>query len=202
MAEAQGNNQLAGVLVIISGPSGVGKTTIARELERQLGGEFSVSMTTRPKTKADREGVDYFFVNKQEFERVRDGGGLLEWARVFDHEYGTPREPVERAMEEGRLMILEIDVQGAVQVKEAIKEAFALFILPPSEASLLERLRGRKRDDEQVIQRRFAKAQDEIAKAKASGVYDVFLVNEDLGRAIGESVELVRGRLNARGVGA
>jgi len=191
-----------GLLVIISGPSGVGKTTIAHHVERELGGVFSVSMTTRPKTVDDTEAVDYYFVDQAGFEQVRDTGGLLEWAKVFDHFYGTPSKPVNEALGDRKLMILEIDVQGAIQVKQRVKDAYAIFVLPPSEPALLERLRHRKREDEPLIQRRFQKAKQEIVRAKKSGVYDVFLVNDDLSSALNEAVGWVQRERKKRCSGA
>ncbi|MCL4740814.1 MAG: guanylate kinase [Phycisphaerales bacterium] len=182
-----------GMLLIISGPSGVGKTSITRGVERSIADSvFSVSATTRPKTDADVEGVDYHFVTDAEFERMRAAREFLESAEVFGRKYGTPRRWVEEQLARGRLVILEIDVQGARQVKGAMPEAFGLFVLPPGEEALLERLRARKREPEEAIQRRFAEARREIAEARASGVYDRFIVNDDLPSAIGEAVEAVR----------
>lgn len=191
-----GNNaKNSGVLLVISGPSGVGKTTITRQVESQLGGEFSISYTTRPKGPNDRDGIDYHFIDRENFIRLRDSGQLLEWAEVFTNFYGTPRGPVDKAIAEGRLMILEIDVQGAIAVKKLLPHAFSVFVLPPTEEKLLERLRARAREGEDVIQRRFAKAKEEIARAKACGVYDVFIVNDSLSVAVQEAVDLVKGRL-------
>jgi len=187
-----------GMLLIISGPSGVGKTTITHQVKLALNALFSVSMTTRPKAPEDREGVDYFFVDAPRFERSRDAGELLEWAQVFGNYYGTPKKPVEDALADGRLMILEIDVEGAVQVKQRMPDAYALFVLPPSEEVLLDRLRKRKRDEEAVIQRRFSKAKDEIARAKSCGVYDVFIVNDLLDDAVAKAVSLVRSEMERR----
>jgi guanylate kinase len=185
-----------GLLLILSGPSGVGKTTIVRRVEAATSAVFSVSLTTRPKGVADVDGRDYHFVDRQQFERRRDAGELLEWARVFDNLYGTPRQPVLDAIAAGRLMILEIDVQGAIQVKEQMPQAFAVFILPPGPQALLDRLRHRGRDDEQVIQRRFAKAQAEIDMAVTSGIYDAFIVNRDLDRAVADTLALIAGRVS------
>ncbi len=193
-------NTSTGLLLIISGPSGVGKTTITRHVEQELGGVFSVSVTTRPKSAADTQGVDYTFVDKAEFERRLDAGLLLEWADVFGQYYGTPREPVDAALADGQLVLLEIDVQGAVQVKKRMPQAFAIFIEPPSEQALLERLRGRQREDESIIQRRFAKARDEIARARSCGVYDRFIVNDDLDTAKQEAVSSVRSELTLRAI--
>ena len=192
MAEMSDEANKAGLLLIISGPSGVGKTTIAHRVEKTLGGVFSVSMTTRPKAAKDREGEDYYFVTKQRFEQAVAAGELLEHASVFENHYGTPRGAVEASLATGELVILEIDVQGAIQVKANKADAYAIFILPPSEEELLTRLRGRKRDDEATIQRRFAKAKAEIAKAKESGVYDAFVTNDDLDHAVSETIAQVQ----------
>lgn len=180
-----------GMLLVISGPSGVGKTTIANAVCDRLEVRRSVSVTTRPKAKTDTDGVDYQFVDETTFGRMRDAGDLLEWAEVFGNCYGTPRGPVEAAVAEGRLMLLEIDVQGAVQIKARMPDALAIFILPPNETSLLDRLRRRGREDETVIQRRFQKARTEIAAAREGGVYDHFVVNENLDAAINQTVKLV-----------
>jgi guanylate kinase len=187
-----GTQKKPGVLLVISGPSGVGKTTITRQVEQQLDGEFSVSVTTRPMGPKDRDGVDYHFIDKEQFVKLRDSNQLLEWAEVFGNFYGTPRAPVDKALAEGRLMILEIDVVGAINVKKLLPEAFSVFVLPPTESILLERLRARGREAEEVIQRRFAKAKEEIARAKACGVYDVFIVNDSLDVAIEQAIREVR----------
>lgn len=181
-----------GLLLVISGPSGVGKTTIVREVEKRLGGTFSVSATTRPRTPSETEGRDYFFLTQPEFERRIEAGDFLEYARVFGkHLYGTPREPVEQALGAGKLVILEIDVQGGMQVKRAMPGAFLVFIQPPSRETLIERLRQRGREDEATIRERFAEAQREIELARASGVYDRFIINDDLERAIQETCDAV-----------
>ncbi|MCB9840528.1 MAG: guanylate kinase [Phycisphaeraceae bacterium] len=184
-----------GLLLIISGPSGVGKTTITRGVERSIpGAVFSVSATTRARTPADVEGVDYHFVTPEEFERMVGEGAFLEHAGVFGKRYGTPRAWVEEQLARGRLVILEIDVQGAMQVKAKLPEAFAVFILPPSEEALLERLRSRKREGEEAIQKRFAEARREIEQARSSGVYDAYVVNRDVHEAIAEAVGLIERR--------
>jgi len=188
-----------GMLLIISGPSGVGKTTITRAIERsELGSVFSVSVTTRPKTREDCDGVDYRFVTDAEFDAMVERDELLEHANVFGHKYGTPRAWVQQHLDQGRLVILEIDVQGATQVKAKLPDAYAIFVLPPSEASLLERLRARKREDEAAIQRRFAEAKREMEQARSGGVYDAFVVNSDRERAIDEVRDLVRAARAAR----
>ncbi len=185
-----------GMLLIISGPSGVGKTTITRAVERSIpDAVFSVSATTRSKTDADVEGVDYHFLTPAEFQRREAAGEFLETAVYAGNHYGTLRAPVEAQLARGRLMILEIDVQGAKSIKRQIPHAFAMFVLPPSEETLLSRLRARKREPEEVIQRRFQLAREEIAEARRCGAYDAFITNDDLERAINEALTLVR---NAR----
>ena len=185
----------SGLLVVISGPSGVGKTTIVRHVRDALGAGLSVSVTTRPRSDSEVDGVDYHFVDEAEFAHQRDAGALLEWAEYLGQCYGTPRRPVERAIAEGRIMLLEIDVQGGMQVKRSMPEAFAVFILPPGEDDLLKRLRNRRREPEEAIQRRFAKARSEIAMATDCGLYDAFVVNRDLDAACRETLALIEQRI-------
>jgi guanylate kinase len=181
-----------GMVLIISGPSGAGKTTITRGVERATpGAVFSVSATTRPKTDADVEGVDYHFVTDETFEAMRASNEFLETAGIYGKKYGTPRAWVAEQLKRGRLVILEIDVQGAISVKSNIPDAFAIFILPPSEEVLLQRLRSRKRESEEIIQRRFAEAKREIAEAHACGVYNHFITNSVLDESIARAIELV-----------
>lgn len=184
-----------GLLLIISGPSGVGKTTITRGVERSIADSvFSVSATTRAKTDADIEGVDYHFVTDEEFDQLIERDELLEWAGVFGKRYGTPRRWVGEQLRRGRLVILEIDVEGARQVKAKMPGAFGLFVLPPSEEVLLQRLRDRRRESEEAIQKRFAEAKREIATAREGDIYDLFIVNDDLPRAIARAVRAISER--------
>lgn len=188
-----------GLLLIISGPSGVGKTTITRAVERMIpGAVFSVSATTRPKRPNDVEGVDYHFVDDETFDRMIAQGEFLEHVNLFGKKYGTPRKWVDEQLARGRLVILEIDVVGAIKVKQQLPEAFGLFISPPSEETLLQRLRDRKREGEDEIQRRFAEATREIADAKSCTVYDRFIVNDVLERAIQEAIGAVLGERERR----
>lgn len=194
---AAGSHRLAtdtddGLIVIVSGPSGVGKTTITRGVERRVpGAVFSVSVTTRAKTEADVDGVDYRFIDDAEFDRMIAADELLEWAGVFGKRYGTPGPWVDEQLRRGRVVILEIDVEGAKQVKRRRPEAFAVFIMPPSPETLLQRLRDRKREDESAIQRRFAEAKREMDEAARCGAYDRFIVNTVLDEAIEEAVSSV-----------
>ena len=184
-----GNHQ--GLLLVISGPSGVGKTTVTKQVIEQLNAAFSISMTTRPKTHEDVEGRDYFFVSEEEFKAAIKDGKMLEWADVFGNLYGTPRDAAIERLNQGELVILEIDVEGAIQVKENMPEVFSIFILPPSEEELLNRLRGRGREAEEIIMRRFAKSKAEIERAKESNIYDCFLTNDDLEDTIAEAVRVI-----------
>lgn len=184
-------SEARGLLVVISGPSGVGKTTITHKLVEHLGAVFSVSMTTRPKTAADTEGVDYYFVDLPRFEKAIMDGELLEHAKVFTNYYGTPRGPVVENLAAGRDVILEIDVEGAIQIKAALPEALCIFVNPPSEEELLRRLRARAREDETVIQRRFSEAKREMKQARECGAYDYFIINEKLDAAVSEACRIV-----------
>ena len=191
-----GTSRARGLLLVVSGPSGVGKTTLVHRLLQHFDGAFSVSATTRPKSAQENDGDDYFFIDEPTFESWIEEGRFLEYARVFGRSwYGTPREPVERELDRGRLVVLDIDVQGAIQVREAMPTSFGVFILPPDEDELLERLRRRGREDEATIERRFAEARSEIGTARSCGAYDAFVVNEDLERAERELIDIVRTRM-------
>lgn len=187
-----------GLLVIVSGPSGVGKSTITNALVDRLDAFLSKSMTTRPMGPSDVDGEHYDFVSQREFKDLVKLGQMLEYAQVYDNLYGTPAEPVLQALEAGEIVILEIDVHGAIQVKHRLPDAIGIFIEPPSDDELLNRLRLRKREDEATIQKRFSQARDEIKRARESGAYQYTLINEDLTRAIQEAYELIRREHAAR----
>jgi guanylate kinase len=141
---------------------------------------YSISVTTRPPRPGERDGVDYYFVSEEEFQRLRESGGLLEWACVYGNYYGTPRQPVEEALGRGEDVLLEIDVQGARQVKEKCPEAVAIFIMPPSYQELARRLAGRGTEDTCQRSRRLALAKAEVSQAR---YYDYVVVNEDVAAA-------------------
>ncbi len=184
-----------GLLVIISGPSGVGKTTITRGVERGIADAlFSVSCTTRPKTDADVDGVDYHFVDDATFETMKAGGEFLETAGIYGKKYGTPKAWTLEQLRRGRLVILEIDVEGAKQIKKQIPAAFSIFVLPPNEKALLDRLQSRKREDQASIMRRFSAAQSEIENARKSSLYDLFIINEQVEPSIAQAVSAVEKR--------
>lgn len=170
-------SERAPVVIVVSAPSGAGKTTVvARVLREVTGLRFSVSHTTRPPRSDEREGVDYHYVDRATFERLKADNKLLEWAEVHGNLYGTGRAEIERARAEGVDVLLDLDVQGAAQVRERMKDAVTVFILPPSYQELEQRLRRRGQDDEETIERRLAAAAREIG---AFENYDYALVNDD-----------------------
>lgn len=174
-----------GLMLVISSPSGAGKSTIARNLlENDQGLELSVSVTTRARRASEIDGVHYHFINKREFDRLKDSDSLLEWAEVHGNFYGTPREPAEVAMAEGRDMLFDIDWQGAVQLNEKMRaDIVSVFILPPSMAELKARLKRRAEDSEATIEKRLNNARVEIEHWRE---YDFVVVNDDLNKAYSE----------------
>jgi guanylate kinase len=177
-----------GLMLVLSSPSGAGKTTLTRALledeNREEPGklELSISVTTRPRRVSEAEGVHYRFLKKRQFEVMRDGGELLEWAEVHGNYYGTPREPVERALSEGRDVLFDIDWQGAQQVKEKMpKDVISVFVLPPAAAELKSRLERRAEDSADVIARRLRNAVQEIDHWNE---YNYVLVNRDVDKSL------------------
>ena len=182
-----------GLLVVISGPSGVGKTTIVHRVKDAFNAIFSVSATTRPKSASEVDGEDYFFISPEKFSEKVQNNEFLEHAEVFGcHRYGTLRDPVANTLASGNIMLLDIDVQGGMQVQNNMPESVRVFILPPSEQELLRRLEERGREDEDSIQRRFLEAKREIKLAQESGAYDYFIVNDDLDLAIAETIAIIQ----------
>lgn len=171
--------QRRGLMLVLSSPSGAGKSTIARNLlDKDKGLSLSVSVTTRPRRDSEIEGVHYHFVSEVEFKRLRDSDGLLEWAEVHGNYYGTPREAAEHALAEGRDMLFDIDWQGALQLQDKMStDVVSIFILPPSFEELRARLNRRAEDTAEVIKKRLANAADEMSHW---GEYDYVVVNEDL----------------------
>lgn len=173
-----------GTLYIVSAPSGGGKTSLVNALLQSVKNcEVSVSHTTRLKRPGEQHAINYYFIDEIEFKRLIADTAFLEYAQVFGHYYGTSREWVEKKLCEGVDVILEIDWQGAQQVRKMVPEAVGIFILPPSREVLQKRLQERAQDDSQVIARRMAQAKDEIAHYYE---YDYVIVNDDFSRALGE----------------
>ena len=178
-----------GLMLVISSPSGAGKSTIARNLlEKDKNISLSVSVTTRPRRQSEIDGIHYQFISKRDFERMRDGEELLEWAEVHGNFYGTPREPVEMAMAEGKDMLFDIDWQGAEQLQDKMKaDIVSIFILPPTMTELQSRLHRRAEDTEEVIQTRLANSRSEIEHWRD---YDYVILNDDLQAAF-EVIEAI-----------
>ncbi len=180
-------------LVIISGPSGVGKSSICSAvLAREPRAVWSVSATTRPMRPGDQAGVSYEFIDAAEFARRHSAGQFLETAVYCGYHYGTPRPPVEQTLAAGRIVIMEIEVQGAVQVAAKMPQCTRIFILPPTAESLRLRLEGRRSEREEQLAARLAKADGEIAFARDSGVYQHFVVNDDLEESVQRVLEIIR----------
>jgi guanylate kinase len=179
-----------GKVVIMSGPSGVGKSTICKEVVKRLDNVYlSVSVTTRPKSKAEVDGQDYWFISEQEFQERIDKDLLLEHAEVFGHLYGTPRDKVEKAVKEGQNVILEIDVQGARQAQVIFPDAVMIFILPPTEKDLVERMDNRGREAADAAEKRLSGASGEVAAAWQ--YYKHMVINEDLQQAVDECIQII-----------
>lgn len=178
--------------LVLSAPSGAGKTTIARRLRDRRGDVvFSVSATTRAPRPGERDGVDYHFVAEDEFRRMIAAGELIEWAQVHGAFYGTPLANVRQAQEHGRFLVLDIDVQGARQIRQAVPGAVHVFILPPSGHALVQRLVGRGSEDDARVQKRLRNALAEIATAAE---FDHVVVNDDLDAAVEDVNAVLEGR--------
>ena len=168
-----------GTLVVLSGPSGTGKGTVCGVVRNHLGDavRYSISATTRKPRTGEEHGREYFFFSKEEFEALRDQNGFLEWAQVYDNYYGTPRAFVEEVLASGKDCILEIDPQGALQVRKATDEAVLVFIAPPSLEELRNRLTGRGTESAQEVEKRLSCAESELAYRDK---YDYIIVNDDV----------------------
>lgn len=181
-----------GLMLILSSPSGAGKTTLTRMLlqAKDIDLTLSISVTTRARRSSEVDGIHYSFIKRQQFERLRDAGDLLEWAEVHGNFYGTPRGPVEAVLSEGRDVLFDIDYQGAQQVREkAQSDVVTIFILPPSMKELRARLERRAEDAAATIEKRLENARNEIRRWSQ---YDYVLVNDDLQRTYEELIQILR----------
>ncbi|HTT85473.1 MAG TPA: guanylate kinase [Rhizomicrobium sp.] len=179
-----------GLMLVLSSPSGAGKTTLSRRLlESDSGLSLSVSMTTRPKRAGERDGVDYVFVDGERFDTAVRNGELLEHATVFEHRYGTPKAPVTEVLARGRDVLFDIDWQGTQQLREKARDDLvSIFVLPPSHAELERRLKARAQDSDEIVANRMAKASDEISHWAE---YDYVIVNDNLDRALANIAAIV-----------
>ena len=183
-------------LIVVSAPSGTGKTTVCRGAIDALADlRFSISHTTRPQREGEQDGHDYYFCDRKRFESMRAEGAFLEWANVYGNLYGTSSQEVARAAEEGVDLVVEIDVQGARQMMASVPDAVSVFVLPPSVQELEARLRGRGTDPEEDIRRRLEVARQELAESRH---YGYWIVNDDLDAAIAELAAVIRAERTRR----
>lgn len=180
-----------GLLIVISGPSGVGKSSVRKALFDKPGQDlvYSVSMTTRKPRNGEKEGVDYYFVSKETFEEKIKNGELLEWANFVGNYYGTPRDKVEELLDEGMQVVLEIEVDGALQVRRQMKDAVFIFLVPPSKDALINRLKTRGTESQAELDERIAKAESEYLLAYK---YDYIVVNDEVNNAADRIMAIIR----------
>jgi guanylate kinase len=184
------------LLLVLSAPSGGGKTTIAKKLLQNrddLG--YSVSATTRPTRNGEQDGVDYHFLSRAEFERLRKNGEFLEWAEYGTQLYGTLKSEIERIFSAGRHAVLDIDIEGARQIRQSLSNSLQVFVLPPSAEVLVERLKGRNTENPELLRKRLTRASDELA---AVAEYDYAVINEDVNTAVDQIGAILDGKAEER----
>ena len=188
-----------GLLIILSGPSGVGKNCVRQEIMKshRIDLTYSISMTTRKPRDKEVDGVDYYFVSEEEFDRNIENGNFLEWASFVGHKYGTPKDKVEALRNQGKNVFLEIEINGASQVMSSVKDdrVISFFLMPPSFQALENRIRKRKTESEEVIQERLQKGLKEM---KMTENYDHVVVNDKVSRAAQEIVDLIKAKMKKR----
>lgn len=179
-----------GLLIVFSGPSGVGKGTVRKSVFDKLGDKlyFSISMTTRDIREGEKNGVDYYFVSKEQFLKELDRDNLLEYNEYVGNFYGTPKDVVLEKINQGKDVVLEIDVNGAKQIKEKMPDCVSIFVAPPSLNALKERLVGRNTDSPEVIEKRLKKAETEI---RLAGTYDYIVINDKVEQAVDEVISII-----------
>ena len=180
-----------GILIVFSGPSGVGKGTVLKRFinDESLKLAYSVSMTTRAKREGEVDGVNYFYVSHEEFENAIKEGKLLEYARFVGNYYGTPKDNVDRLLDEGKNVVLEIEVQGALQVMKKCPDALTIFLVPPSLEELERRIRGRRTESEDIVKERLDKARKEI---QTKDEYKYVVENDDVHLAKDKIAKIIR----------
>ena len=188
-----------GLLIILSGPSGVGKNCVRQEIMKseKLELTYSISMTTREPREKEKDGVDYYFVSDEEFQNNIDKGNFLEWASFVGHRYGTPKDKVEELRNKGKNVFLEIEINGAQQVLSKVKDdrVISFFLMPPSFSALEKRIRKRKTEPEEIIQERLQKGLKEMTMTDN---YDHIIINDKVTRAAQEIIDLVKAKLKKR----
>lgn len=188
-----------GLLIILSGPSGVGKGTVRHHImrEHRIDITYSISMTTRPIRDKEIDGVDYYFVTPEEFQRNIDNDNFLEWAEFVGHRYGTPKDKVEELRNQGKNVLLEIEINGATQVFEKVKDdrVISFFLMPPSLEALEKRIRKRKSETEDVIQERLKKGKKEMNMTEH---YDHIVLNDQITRAAREIEDLIKLKIRGK----
>ena len=187
-----------GLLIILSGPSGVGKGTVRKHImrDKSLSISYSISMTTRAPRNKERDGVEYYFVSKEEFQKHIDDNDFLEWAEFVGNRYGTPKSKIEELRNQGIHVLLEIEVKGATQVLEKLKDdnkVVSIFLLPPSLKDLENRIRRRKTESEELILARLKKGESEMSHAKD---YQYVVVNDKIKRSANEIISIIKSRIN------
>ena len=184
-----------GLLIVISGPSGVGKGTVLKEVVKdpELNIGYSISMTTREKRPGEENGVNYYFVTRDEFHKAVEDGELLEWTEFVGNCYGTPIKEVERLRNEGKNVLLEIEQDGCSQVRKKVPDTLSIFIIPPSMEELEKRIRNRNTDSEEVIKERLEIAKDEI---KCKDKYDYVVINNTVDKAVEEIIQIINKEKN------
>lgn len=180
-----------GLLIVVSGPSGVGKSSVRKALFEIPNNNlvYSISMTTRKPREGERDGIDYYFVTEEEFKKKIEENAFLEWAKFVGNYYGTPKDAVNKMLDKGKEVVLEIEVEGALQVRKQVKDGVFVFIVPPTKDALINRLKSRGTENEEILNERINKAENEY---KVAYKYDYIVVNDDVRNAADRIMAIIR----------